>query len=138
MPNIIEITDFSAPELDVYARLTEAQLRNRLEPDKGVFIAESPKVIGRALAAYRRAGAVPCTACRYCSPCPAGVDIPRNLGLHNQVKGGLSLFHAKLVYDAMPEKQRASACVACGACQKKCPQKIAIPALMKEIAGEFQ
>ena len=44
MPNIIEITDFSAPELDVYARLTQAQLRNRLEPEKGVFIAESPKV----------------------------------------------------------------------------------------------
>ena len=41
MPNIIEITDFSAPELDVYARLTQAQLRNRLEPEKGVFIAES-------------------------------------------------------------------------------------------------
>ena len=49
MPNIIEITDFSAPELDVYARLTQAQLRNRLEPEKGVFIAESPKVISRAL-----------------------------------------------------------------------------------------
>ena len=49
MPNIIEITDFSAPELDVYARLTQAQLRNRLEPEKGVFIAESPKVIARAL-----------------------------------------------------------------------------------------
>ena len=45
MPNIIEITDFSAPELDVYARLTQAQLRNRLEPEKGVFIAESPKVM---------------------------------------------------------------------------------------------
>ena len=43
MPNIIEITDFSAPELDVYARLTQAQLRNRLEPEKGVFIAESPR-----------------------------------------------------------------------------------------------
>lgn len=49
MPNIIEITDLSAPELDVYARLTQAQLRNRLEPEKGVFIAESPKVIARAL-----------------------------------------------------------------------------------------
>lgn len=49
MPNIIEITDIAAPELDVFARLTEAQLRNRLEPEKGVFIAESPKVIGRAL-----------------------------------------------------------------------------------------
>lgn len=49
MPNIIKITDIAAPELDVFARLTEAQLRNRLEPEKGVFIAESPKVIGRAL-----------------------------------------------------------------------------------------
>lgn len=49
MPNIMEITDFHAPELDPYARLTQNQLRNRLEPEKGIFIAESPKVIDRAL-----------------------------------------------------------------------------------------
>lgn len=49
MVNVIEITDFSAPELDVFARLTEAQLLNRFEPAKGMFIAESPKVIHRAL-----------------------------------------------------------------------------------------
>lgn len=49
MPNIIEITDFNAPELDVYARLTENQLINRADPDNGLFIAESPKVIERAL-----------------------------------------------------------------------------------------
>ena len=49
MANIIEITDFSAPELDVYARLTEAQLRIRAEAERGLFIAESPKVIQRAL-----------------------------------------------------------------------------------------
>lgn len=49
MPNIIEITDFHAPELDPYAQLTQNQLRNRLEPEKGIFIAESPKVIDRAL-----------------------------------------------------------------------------------------
>ena len=49
MANVIEITDFTAPELDVYARLTEAQLLNREEPAKGLFIAESPKVIERAL-----------------------------------------------------------------------------------------
>ena len=55
MPNIIEITDFFAPELDVYARLTEGQLLNRHEPEKGLFIAESPKVIERAL----DAGCVP-------------------------------------------------------------------------------
>ena len=53
--HLIEITDFSAPELDVYARLTEAQLLNRFEPKKGMFIAESPKVIMRAL----DAGCVP-------------------------------------------------------------------------------
>lgn len=54
MPNIVEITDFHAPELDPYARLTQNQLRNRLEPEKGIFIAESPKVISRALdAGYR-------------------------------------------------------------------------------------
>ena len=49
MPQIIELTDLSRPELDVFVRLTEAQLRNRLEPEKGIFIAESPKVIARAL-----------------------------------------------------------------------------------------
>ena len=49
MANIVEITDLAAPELDVFARLTEAQLRSRAEAEKGIFIAESPKVIERAL-----------------------------------------------------------------------------------------
>lgn len=49
MANIITIQDISAPELDVFARLTQAQLRNRLEPEQGIFIAESPKVIELAL-----------------------------------------------------------------------------------------
>ena len=55
MSNIIEISDFQAPELDVYARLSEGQLLNRHEPGKGMFIAESPRVIERAL----DAGCVP-------------------------------------------------------------------------------
>ena len=54
MGQIVEITDLAAPELDVFARLTETQLRSRMEPEKGIFIAEIPKVIGRALdAGYR-------------------------------------------------------------------------------------
>ena len=63
MADIIEITDFDAPQLDIYARLTENQLLNRHEPEKGIFIAESPKVIARALDAgtslslfWRRSG----------------------------------------------------------------------------------
>ena len=55
MANVIEITDFTAPELDVYARLSEGQLLNRAEPEKRMFIAESPRVIERAL----DAGCVP-------------------------------------------------------------------------------
>ena len=49
MLNIIEIKDFEAKELDIYARLTENQLINRENPEEGMFIAESPKVIERAL-----------------------------------------------------------------------------------------
>lgn len=55
MSNIIEIKDFNAPELDLYARLSEVQLLRYYEPKEGIFIAESPKVIGRAL----DAGCVP-------------------------------------------------------------------------------
>lgn len=55
MPNIIEITDFNAPELDIYARLSENQLLHYYEPNGGLFIAESPKVVERAL----DAGCVP-------------------------------------------------------------------------------
>lgn len=49
MPNIIELTDFYAPELDVYARLNENQLLNRADPSNAMFIAESPKVVERAM-----------------------------------------------------------------------------------------
>ena len=53
MSEIIEVTDFASPQLDLFARLTEAQLRCRREQEQGIFIAESPKVIERALdAAY--------------------------------------------------------------------------------------
>ena len=49
MLNVIEIKDFNAPDLDIYARCTEARLLNKDHPEEGMFIAESPKVIGRAL-----------------------------------------------------------------------------------------
>lgn len=51
MPRVIEISDLNSPEAAVYTKLTEAQLRNRLEPEKGIFIAESPKVIKLAIEA---------------------------------------------------------------------------------------
>ena len=65
MSQIIEIKDFNAPELDVYARMTENQLLNRHEPEKGIFIAESPKVIERAL---ERGLCSPVFSCRTQTP----------------------------------------------------------------------
>lgn len=95
------------------------------------------ETLAEALAEYRKTSAIPCTGCRYCCPCPQGVDIPRNLALHNQVKAGNSVSSAGMVYHAMSREKQASSCVACGICRKRCPQKIDIPAFMKEIAAEF-
>ena len=95
------------------------------------------KTLDLALAAYRKRLAVPCTACRYCMPCPVGVEIPRIFGLYNQYKitGNKWLFLNN--YNAIPEDSGASACVNCGRCVKHCPQKIDIPAQLKKIAAEI-
>lgn len=81
MANFIEITDFSAPELDVYARMNEVQLLNRHEPEKGIFIAESPRVIERAL----DAGYEPISLLleQKDAPCPSGKQHPEDPGLPN-------------------------------------------------------
>ena len=94
--------------------------------------------VADALAEYRKTSAVPCTGCRYCRPCPQGVDIPRNLALFNQVKAQNRTGHAGMVYNAMKESERASNCVACGVCKTRCPQKIDIPSYLKETASMFQ
>ena len=93
--------------------------------------------VADALVEYRKTGAVPCTGCRYCSPCPHGVDIPRNLALHNQVEATGSASAAGMVYQAMPERERASNCAACELCRTRCPQQIDIPAYMKKTAADF-
>ena len=94
-------------------------------------------VIESALAAYRKTGAIPCTACRYCTPCPVGVAIPRIFGLYNHAKVTGNFRQFRMIYDKMPEDERASACVKCGACLKKCPQKIDIPAELERIDAEI-
>ena len=102
-----------------------------------VFWVQLKLALMLALAAYRKRLAVPCTACRYCMPCPVGVEIPRIFGLYNQYKitGNKWLFLNN--YNAIPEDSGASACVNCGRCVKHCPQKIDIPAQLKKIAAEI-
>lgn len=95
------------------------------------------KTLDQALASYRKRLAVPCTACRYCMPCPAGVEIPKIFGLYNQYKisGNKWLFTNN--YNVLPEDAKIASCVNCGKCTKHCPQKIQIPAELRKIAKEL-
>ena len=89
--------------------------------------------------AYHNTGAVPCTNCKYCMPCPAGVAIPRIFGLYNSYKtsGDYRRRFGRIYAEFDPESM-ASACVNCGSCVKKCPQHIDIPVELKKIHAEYE
>jgi predicted aldo/keto reductase-like oxidoreductase len=93
----------------------------------GSLSPEERDLVTRVQEAYKGLDSIPCTKCQYCQPCPNGVNIPRNFELYNQaaVYGNAGL--AKSLYNYhMPEGERASACIACGECEEKCPQQIEI------------
>ncbi|MBU1538135.1 aldo/keto reductase, partial [Myxococcota bacterium] len=86
---------------------------------------------------FQKLKAAPCTECRYCMPCPFGVDIPKNLMLLNDYyinpKDKRDHILKRRYKSQVPEKQSAKMCTSCDKCLKRCPQKIPIPARMKEI-----
>jgi predicted aldo/keto reductase-like oxidoreductase len=96
---------------------------------------EEREIVARAAQAYNDSGTIPCTGCRYCMDCPAGVDIPMVFRQYNhyQLSGKRDVFDN--TYRYLPEKEKAHNCVSCGACVKLCPQGIDIPRFMKEIAA---
>lgn len=79
-----------------------------------------------------------CTGCRYCMPCPFGVDIPRNFHLWNEFSMYQNKNHAKWEYSEPMKKVNASFCKQCGACEKMCPQSIPIRSHLSSMAEEFQ
>lgn len=78
---------------------------------------------------------VPCTGCRYCCEgCPRGLDIPKLISMYNEIKFD-NPFILRFTVDAMKEAELPSACLACGACTRLCPQCIDIPFVMKGFAS---
>lgn len=106
------------------------------------------EVLQNAVSAYLAKRAVPCTGCRYCMDCPAGVDIPRVFSVYNTCAVKSLLPNAtqdeaerlektaafQKAYAEIPESAQAHNCVSCLACEQHCPQGIQIHQLMAEIS----
>jgi predicted aldo/keto reductase-like oxidoreductase len=101
----------------------------------GMLTAEGLALIERVRGAYRGLSPIPCTGCRYCIPCPNGVEIPRIFQMYNDsimyddVQMGRFRYQAP---DILTEEQRADQCVECSECMEACPQGIPIPEWLKK------
>ncbi|RKJ41822.1 oxidoreductase [Acutalibacter sp. 1XD8-33] len=91
------------------------------------------------MAAGMMDGLVPCTACRYCvAHCPKGLDIPKLIGLYNDLKFTGGGFIPRMVVGTLPEDKKPSACVGCHSCEKLCPQQIKISEVMTDFTDKLK
>ncbi|MGD8465024.1 MAG: aldo/keto reductase [Anaerolineae bacterium] len=94
----------------------------------GTLSAEELAVVERVRAEYEKLCPIPCTDCKYCLPCPSGVNIPRVFEIYNDLMMYGDENRAQMVYNMfMKEDERANLCIECGECLDKCPQMIEIP-----------
>jgi predicted aldo/keto reductase-like oxidoreductase len=100
-------------------------------------------LISRVESAYRMLTKAGCTGCRYCMPCPSGVDIPNCFEAYNKLHLFNEVHNARRYYlgvygilGAAPSY--ASLCKECGKCLEKCPQHLPVPQLLKEVSKEFE
>ncbi len=94
---------------------------------------EETALVYRAARLYLESRTVPCTACRYCMDCPAGVDIPLMFQIFNRFKMTENGADARSAFAAAGEEKQAAHCVSCRKCTQHCPQLIDIPARLKEV-----
>ncbi|AKB61426.1 aldo/keto reductase [Methanosarcina mazei] len=101
--------------------------------------AEEKSLISEVSEIYRSRIKVNCTNCKYCMPCPSGVNIPRNLSYLNDVFMLDDMENAKFQYGVLllPE-EKAGNCIECGECEEVCPQNIKIRKMLKEVREKFE
>ncbi|MBU3098253.1 MULTISPECIES: aldo/keto reductase [Clostridium] len=96
---------------------------------------EELKIVSRVKTVIEEKVKVSCTACEYCMPCPAGVNIPKNFTFYNNH----FMFDKEENYSlAVPNKEKASNCVECGKCETHCPQGISIRTELKNVKALFE
>ena len=116
-----------------------AQLRDNLR----TYAAEEPLSAEEtdalmAIADGYLKNSVPCTGCRYCCDgCPMGLPIPRLISSYNDVLFTPKAFTVGMYLDSLPAEKQPSACIACGACVKACPQKIDIPDVLRKFTARI-
>ncbi len=96
------------------------------------------KTIETVRKAYNERIKVPCTQCKYCMPCPHGVEIPRSFTLYNRASIFDAFDQLRGQYNSIGAEGKASNCVECGACEPQCPQNIKIIESLKEVALAFE
>lgn len=116
--------------------MLEENLRIAKEAEAGDLTEENMAVIDEVKKAIRSASRIPCTGCRYCMPCPYGVDIPGVFRCYNSsyIDGYLKGLKTYIMVTSMGDKRaNAGLCVRCGRCREHCPQSIDIPNEMKSV-----
>jgi len=99
----------------------------------GLLSAQELKIVSRVRDLYRELSPIPCTSCRYCMPCPQGVAIPDVFELYNDAHMFDDLSRQQTAYRVFfDEGERADRCTACGECETKCPQNIAVSGWMEK------
>jgi predicted aldo/keto reductase-like oxidoreductase len=125
-------------------RQLEENLRIADAAGPGSLTGEELRLVRRVTEVHQELVKVNCTGCRYCMPCPAGVDIATCFEAYNNLHGLTSKAYATMFYlirvagvGGRPASY-ASLCTECGACQGLCPQHLPIPKLLKKVARELE
>lgn len=108
----------------------EENLASACRSGAGTLTEEESVLINKVAREYRAAMPVTCTSCKYCVPCPQGIDIPEIFSMYNEAVGfghdaeGMAPYIA--AYGRIKPENRADACARCGNCEQKCPQRLPI------------
>lgn len=115
--------------------LPQAQDNVKTFSEEAHLTEKEQATLAQALELMRQELNVPCTACHYCDGCPMELDIPGLLSIYNAMAIDKNSFTAMAQLEQQPKKP--DACIACGACKEKCPQRIDIPAVMDKFSRQL-